>query len=47
LKGACPVREGAVGNVPYGNALAAYFIEGLAWRSLVGYADRKQLIDEE
>ena len=25
LKGACPVREGAVGNVPQGNALAAYF----------------------
>ena len=26
LKDACPVREGAVGNVPRGNALAAYFI---------------------
>ena len=25
LKGACPVREGVVGNVPRGNALAAYF----------------------
>ena len=24
-KGACPVWEGAVGNVPQGNALAAYF----------------------
>src|SRR6266566_10140852 len=26
LKGACPVREAAVGNVPQGNALAAYFM---------------------
>ena len=26
-KGACTVREGAVGNVPEGNALAAYFMK--------------------
>jgi hypothetical protein len=26
LKGACPVREEVAGNVPQGNALAAYFI---------------------
>jgi hypothetical protein len=41
------IREGAVGNVPFGNALAAYFIENLAWRSLMGYADGKQSPDEE
>ena len=27
LKGACPVREEVVGNVPKGNALATYFIK--------------------
>jgi len=27
LKGACPVREEVVGNVPKGNALATYFMK--------------------
>ena len=27
LKGACPVREEVVGDVPKGNALATYFIK--------------------
>jgi hypothetical protein len=40
LKGARPVREGVVGNVPKGNALATYFMkvmwvvwEAPTWRS--------------
>jgi hypothetical protein len=35
LKGACPVREEVVGNVPQGNALATYFMK-VMWGGVGG-----------
>jgi len=41
LKDACPVWEEAVGNVPQGNALAAYFIKGHSLSSYCTGRDQK------